>query len=49
MSIYTGPVFEMAKTQFGIIADHLEHPAKRARPAALPEARHHRVHPGQHG
>ncbi len=26
MSIYTGPVFEMARTQFGIIADHLEIP-----------------------
>ena len=25
-SIYTGPVFEMARTQFGIIADHLEIP-----------------------
>ena len=27
MSIYTGPVFEMAQTQFGIIADHLDIPA----------------------
>ena len=26
MTIYTGPVFEMARTQFGIIADHLEIP-----------------------
>ena len=26
MSIYTGPVFEMARTQFGLIADHLEIP-----------------------
>ena len=26
MSIYTGPVFEMARTQFGVIADHLEIP-----------------------
>jgi glutamate dehydrogenase (NAD(P)+) len=32
MSIYTGPVFEMARTQFHIIADHLEIPEKeRAR------------------
>ncbi len=32
MSIYTGPVFEMARTQFGIIADHLEIPEnERAR------------------
>ena len=28
MSIYTGPVFEMACTQFGIIADHLGIPDK---------------------
>ncbi len=27
MSIYNGPVFEMARTQFGIIADHLDIPA----------------------
>ena len=27
MTIYTGPVFDMARTQFGIIADHLEIPA----------------------
>lgn len=27
MSIYTGPVFEMARTQFGITADHLDIPA----------------------
>ncbi|MGA9869146.1 MAG: Glu/Leu/Phe/Val dehydrogenase [Acetobacteraceae bacterium] len=26
MSIYTGPVFEMARTQFGVIADYLEIP-----------------------
>ncbi len=26
MTIYTGPVFEMARTQFAIIADHLEIP-----------------------
>ncbi len=26
MTIYTGPVFDMARTQFGIIADHLEIP-----------------------
>jgi len=26
MSIYTGPVFEMARAQFGIIADHLDIP-----------------------
>ncbi len=26
MTIYTGPVFEMARTQFGLIADHLEIP-----------------------
>ena len=26
MSIYTGPVFEMARTQFSVIADHLEIP-----------------------
>ena len=32
MTIYTGPVFEMARTQFGIIADHLEIPTnERAR------------------
>ena len=32
MTIYTGPVFEMAKTQFGLIADHLEIPQdERAR------------------
>ena len=32
MTIYTGPVFEMARTQFGIIADHLEIPEnERAR------------------
>ena len=32
MSIYTGPVFEMARTQFGIIADHLDIPEdERAR------------------
>ena len=32
MTIYTGPVFEMARTQFEIIADHLEIPRKeRAR------------------
>ena len=32
MSIYTGPVFEMARTQFGIIADHLDIPGdERAR------------------
>jgi glutamate dehydrogenase (NAD(P)+) len=27
MTIYTGPVFEMARTQFNIIADHLDIPA----------------------
>ncbi len=26
MTIYTGPVFEMARTQFGLIAEHLEIP-----------------------
>ena len=26
MTIYTGPVFEMARTQFGVIAEHLEIP-----------------------
>ena len=26
MTIYTGPVFDMARTQFGVIADHLEIP-----------------------
>jgi len=26
MTIYTGPVFEMAKKQFGVVADHLEIP-----------------------
>ena len=26
MSIYTGPVFDMARTQFGTVADHLEIP-----------------------
>ncbi|MCQ8278375.1 Glu/Leu/Phe/Val dehydrogenase [Acetobacteraceae bacterium KSS8] len=26
MTIYTGPVFDMARTQFGIIADHLDIP-----------------------
>ena len=26
MTIYTGPVFEMARTQFGTVADHLEIP-----------------------
>jgi glutamate dehydrogenase (NAD(P)+) len=32
MSIYSGPVFEMARTQFGIIADYLEIPEdERAR------------------
>ena len=32
MSIYTGPVFEMARTQFGVIADHLAIPTdERAR------------------
>jgi glutamate dehydrogenase (NAD(P)+) len=32
MTIYTGPVFDMARTQFGIIADHLEIPEdERAR------------------
>ncbi len=32
MTIYTGPVFEMARTQFATIADHLEIPAdERAR------------------
>lgn len=32
MTIYTGPVFDMARTQFGVIADHLEIPQdERAR------------------
>ena len=32
MTIYTGPVFDMARTQFGLIADHLQIPTdERAR------------------
>ena len=32
MTIYTGPVFDMARTQFGVIADHLDIPQdERAR------------------
>ena len=38
MTVYSGPVFEMARDQFNVIADHLDIPDGRARLAALSEA-----------
>ncbi len=39
LSIYTGPVFDMARTQFDVIADYIDIPADERAAAALPEAR----------
>ena len=43
-TIYSGPVFDMARRQFGDRRPP-RHPRGRARSAAVPEARHHRVLP----
>jgi len=37
MSIYTGPVFEMARTQFHVIADHLEIPKDERERLLMPK------------
>ena len=49
MTLYAGPVFEMARTQFHIIADHLEHSPRRARAAAAAQACDRGVLPHPHG
>ena len=45
MTIYGGPVFEMARDQFGTIADYIEIPEDERDPPALPQARHDRLLP----
>ena len=49
MTIYSGPVFDMAREQFNIIADYLDIPNRRPRPAAVSETRGRGRHPGAHG
>ena len=43
MTIYSGPVFEMAREQFQVIADYLEIPHDERDAAAVSEARDRRV------
>jgi hypothetical protein len=39
MSIYAGPVFDIAKTQFGLVADHLQMPDDERSPLPIPPVR----------
>ncbi len=45
MTVYSGPVFDMAVNQFGVIANHPRNPHGRARPHPDAEARRHRFLP----
>ena len=45
MTIYTGPVFEMARQQFQVIADHLEIPDDERDRLLYPKRADHRVLP----
>ncbi len=44
MTVYSGPVFEMAVNQFGVIADHLSIPVDERAPADA-QARGHDLLP----
>ena len=43
MTIYSGPVFDMARQQFQVIADYLEIPLDERDRLLYPEARDRRV------
>ena len=45
MTIYTGPVFEMARQQFQVIADHLDIPNDERDSAAVSQAGDRRLVP----
>jgi glutamate dehydrogenase (NAD(P)+) len=45
MTVYSGPVFDMAVNQFGVIANHLEIPMDERDRMLMPKARDHRFLP----
>ncbi len=47
--LYSGPVFEMAREQFHVIADHLAIREDERDRLLYPEARHRRLLPDPHG
>ena len=47
--LYSGPVFEMAREQFDVVADHLAMPEDERDRLLYPEARDRRFLPDPHG